>query len=255
MPHPTHPVLPLNASTDSEVVHADLAVLPVGSFEQHGPHMPLATDTLVAVAISNTIADRAKAAGVPVRLLPPVTIGCSHEHADFLGTVSISATTLAAIITDIAQSLAAQGVKHLVVVNGHGGNYVLANVVQEANLTRPRSMALFPNRADWTDARGAAGLATDAHEDMHAGELEGSILLAAWPDYLQPEWADAWAHDDHAAPDRRLLNTLGISAYTTSGIIGQPSQATESKGRAVLESLGENAMKMMENLTKTSTSN
>lgn len=71
-------VLPPTATTDDAVTHPVVAVLPVGAFEQHGPHLPLATDTLVAVAISDVIASVAA-----VRQLPPVTIGCSHEHATF----------------------------------------------------------------------------------------------------------------------------------------------------------------------------
>ncbi len=236
--------LPATASPDAAVVEPRVGVLPVGAFEQHGPHLPLAMDTLVAVAISNAIADV-----VPVRQLPPVTIGCSHEHASFPGTLSISATTLAAIVTDVAISLRAQGIEHLILVNGHGGNYVLSNVVQQANAERPGSMALYPNRVDWDEARTAAGMTTTAHEDMHAGELEASILLAAWPEYIRDGWQEAWAGDDHTASDRRLLLTAGMDAYTTTGIIGRPSLATEAKGQAVLQTLGQNAVKVVEILT------
>src|SRR4051794_8847578 len=112
---PDRQVLPATVSPDPAVVESRVAVLPVGAFEQHGPHLPLATDTLVAVAVSNAIAEV-----VPVRQPPPVTIGCSHEHAAFPGTLSVSATTLAAIVTDVAASVRGQGIEHLIVVNGHG---------------------------------------------------------------------------------------------------------------------------------------
>src|SRR3712207_3968027 len=104
-------------------------------------------------------------------VLPPITISCSHEHAGWRGTVSISARTLHQIIGDIAESLTRSGVHRLVVVNGHGGNYVLSNVVQEASVHGPW-MALFPTGADWVKARQDAGMDTNQHEDMHAGELE-----------------------------------------------------------------------------------
>lgn len=244
-----HHVLPTTASPDAAVVEPRVAVLPVGALEQHGPHLPIVTDTLVAVAISNAIADV-----VPVRQLPPVTIGCSHEHAAYPGTLSISATTLSAIVTDVAASLRGQGIEHLIVVNGHGGNYVLSNVVQQANAEHLRSMALYPNRVDWDEARAAAGMTTTAHEDMHAGELEASILLAAWPEYLRAGWQEAWTDDDHLADDRRHLLTVGMDAYTATGIIGRPSLATEAKGRAVLQALGRNAVKVVEILTSGSPS-
>src|SRR5262249_1829381 len=153
------------ATTADEASRASrLAVLPVGSFEQHGGHLPLATDTIVASAIARAVADAHN-----LLLLPPVTVSCSQEHAGWPGTVSLRAVTLAAVITDIADSLRHAGVGQLVVVNGHGGNYVLSNIVQEANVGQ-RRMALYPGRHDWEAARTAAGLTSSSHADMHAGE-------------------------------------------------------------------------------------
>ena len=206
---------------------AQVAVLPVGSFEQHGEHLPLLTDTVVACAIAAEIAQ-----GYPVLRLPPLTVACSHEHAAWAGTVSISATTLSATINDIAASLERSGVRKLVVVNGHGGNYVLSNVVQEANVDEPR-MSLFPTREDWNRARKDAGLTSDAHEDMHGGEAETSILLDTWPELIRPGNENA----DHVANHRGHLLVLGMQGYTKTGIIGRPSLGTAEKGRAILASL------------------
>ena len=99
-----------------------------------------------------------------------MTFSCSHEHADFAGTVSVSATTLAAIVNDVAQSLERQGIRRLLIVNGHGGNYVLANLVQQAGVQGGTRIGLFPTREDWNEAREAAGMTSDPHEDMHAGK-------------------------------------------------------------------------------------
>src|SRR6266540_3669390 len=79
----------------------------------------------------------------PAMVLPPITISCSHEHAAWRGTVSISARTLHQVVTDIYASLAASGIHRLVLISGHGGNYVLANVAQEASVDGPR-IAVFP---------------------------------------------------------------------------------------------------------------
>lgn len=213
-------------SHDEAVRASDVAVLPIGSFEQHGEHLPLATDTLIATAIAGRIA-----VDYNLLLLPPIAIGASHEHADFKGTVSVSSMTLHAIVTDVAASLDRAGVAKLVVVNGHGGNYVLSNVVQESNVGG-RRMALFPHSEDWMDARRAAGVVTNNHEDMHGGEAETSILLATSPDVVRPSYRDA----DFTIDERRHLLTLGIRAYSTSGVIGRPSLATPDKGRLLLES-------------------
>lgn len=229
-------VIPSTTTADAHVAGARTAILPVGSFEQHGPHLPLATDTLVASAIAAAIAETH-----PVLRLPPVTISCSHEHADFPGTVSISAATLVAIVTDVAGSLRRQGVSGLLVINGHGGNYVLANAVQETNLRAPPRLGLYPARDDWHDARQAAGMVSDGHDDMHAGELETSILLAVFPDLVREGWDQA----DHTHTDRRHLLTLGMAAYTKTGVIGFPSRATPAKGRAALQRLAEGAKKII----------
>ncbi|MEU4743341.1 creatininase family protein [Actinosynnema sp. NPDC023658] len=204
---------------------ATVAVLPVGSHEQHGPYLPLSTDTVVACTVARAIAD-----AHPVQLLPPITISCSHEHAAWPGTVSISARTLYSVVTDIADSLRRSGVPNLVLVSGHGGNYVLANVVQEAE-----GMALFPGSGEWAAAREAAGIATSSRTDMHAGELEASILLHAHPELVRPGYETS----DHVADDRPHMLTLGLGPYTSSGVVGRPSLASADKGRDVLAALVE----------------
>ncbi|WP_210575167.1 creatininase family protein [Streptomyces sp. GESEQ-4] len=228
-----HGLLPADTTEDVRTrgagVSRQVAVLPVGSFEQHGPFLPLATDTLVACAVAREIA-----AAHPVHLLPPVTISCSHEHAAWPGTVSISSVTLHAVVRDIAASLRRSGVDALVLVNGHGGNYVLGNVVQESS-AQGESMALFPAAEDWETARERAGVRTSLLTDMHAGEIETSILLHAHPELVRSGYETA----DFVADDRRHLLTRGMSAYTDSGVIGRPSLGSAEKGKALLESLAD----------------
>lgn len=215
-------------AADEKQRDASIAVLPIGSFEQHGNFLPLITDTVVACAIAQTVART-----YPVMLLPPITVSCSHEHAAWRGTVSISARTLYQIIADIADSLDRSGVERLVLINGHGGNYVLSNVVQEYTAAHGPKMSLFPQSHDWTKARVEAGMETDSHEDMHAGELETSLLLHVAPHLVRPGNETA----DWIASDRPHLLTLGMSAYTRSGVIGRPSLGTAEKGKAALDSL------------------
>ncbi len=222
---------PITTATSADIadLQPTVAVLPIGSFEQHGPYLPLATDTLIACVIARELAT-----AYPVLELPPLTISCSHEHAAWPGTVSISARTLHQVITDIGESLERSDINHMALINGHGGNYVLANIVQEASVRGAR-MTLFPTNRDWDRARAAAGMTTSAHEDMHAGEFETSVLLHTWPAVVRAGNETA----DWTADERPHLLSLGMAPYTSSGIIGRPSLGTAEKGKLALTSLVE----------------
>jgi creatinine amidohydrolase len=228
-------LLPTQTAPDVQARDAAHAILPVGSFEQHGHHLPLATDSVVAGAIARELGQT-----YPVFILPPVTVSCSHEHRAWPATVSVSARTLTSIVEDVYESVTRSGFSSLTIVSGHGGNYVLANIVQEGS-ARGRKMALFPGRDDWKDARRLAGLATSDHEDMHAGELETSILLHVNPELVR----DGYRSADWTADDRRDLLSTGMQRYTSSGVIGRPSLATPDKGKAILHSLTENFARVL----------
>lgn len=216
-----------STTTEEQQRNAHVALLPVGAFEQHGPCLPLATDTIIASAIAYEIS-----LAYHVMLLPPLAFSCSHEHSKWSGTVSISHRTLSLMIDDIATSLRGLGIGQLVLINAHGGNYVLSNIVQEANAQRARSMALFSRQQDWQQARNAADLVTSAHDDMHGGEIETSILLFNQPAVVR----EGWKNLDHKT-ERPFLLVHGMERYTDSGVVGCPSLATAEKGRLVLSSL------------------
>jgi creatinine amidohydrolase len=233
-------LLPTATTSDEEARGADCAILPVGSFEQHGEYLPLITDTVIASVIARELART-----YCLLRLPPLTISCSHEHSKWRGTVSISSATLHAVIDDIYRSITDAGLTSLVILNCHGGNYVLANIVQEGNAHGKR-MALFPSREDWVEARRSSGLVTSNHEDMHAGELETSILLHANPELVR----DGYQAADCVADDRRHLLTTGMREYTQSGVIGRPSLASAEKGKALLASFVDSFACVLETLHK-----
>jgi creatinine amidohydrolase len=192
-----------------------IAVLPVGSFERHGDFLPLITDTIVAGVIAGRLS-----ADYGLLLLPPVTLSCSHEHSGFAGTVSISAETLIAVVTDVAESLYRSGIERLAIVNGHGGNHVLANIVQQANVAGPR-MTLFPGRTEWEAARAAAGLQAAASEDMHAGELEASLLLHTYPELVGENFRQG---DWQASPGRICSSPACVATASRESSADRPSQ-------------------------------
>lgn len=233
---PTGDDLPTHATAE-EIARAAprFAAVPVGSFEQHGPHLPVTTDTLIAQLLSRGLCDAA--GGL---LVAPIGVTCSHEHAGFAGSLSISPATLALLVQDLVASIESQGIGLTVLVNGHGGNHVLANVVQQLNASgarpgsgpvRPRVL-LLPHRRQWEAACAQAGIESTVSADMHAGEIETSILLHAFPHVVRRE-----AVADHAAPDRGQLAWRGMRHYTASGVIGFPSKATAPKGEALVAEL------------------
>src|SRR5258708_38893502 len=130
-------MIPTQTTEDERRRKTRTAILPIGSFEQHGTYLPLATDTIIACIIANALAN-----SYPVQHLPPISITCSHEHAAWPGTVSISASTLYSVIFDIRKSLQPSGIPNLVLINAHGGNYLLKTILQESALAWP-SIALF----------------------------------------------------------------------------------------------------------------
>jgi len=143
---------------------AQLAFWPVGSYEQHGPHLPYETDTIIAVEVAARVAE---ALGAP--MLAPLSIGVSPEHMGFKGTVSLTPRAFCAVLEDVWESLALHGVKLVVVVNGHGGNRgMLASCASHWNSARGSPRILDYWVWDGINTRG----------DKHAGPVESSVAAA-----------------------------------------------------------------------------
>jgi mycofactocin system creatininase family protein len=212
----------LGARTWREVHGAGrpIVAVPLGSCEQHGPHLPLDTDTRIAVALADGLA----AARPDVVVAPPVAYGASGEHAGFEGTLSIGLDALTSALVELVRS--ADAFAGVVFVNGHGGNH---DAVERAVAT-----SLHDGRAAlaWSPTPAATGRATDAH----AGRTETSILLALAPSIVQLEHAQAGA----TAPLVELLPALragGVRAVAPNGVLGDPAGATAAEGLDVLRSL------------------
>ncbi len=214
-------------STWNKLNHVDMAVLPIGSTEQHGHHLPIFTDSLIASAVAKGIAERFDNS----YLLPLLPFSSSFEHAGFPGSVSLKVTTLIAVINDVLEALEMSGIKRCVIVSGHQGNFFLKNYAQEANRYRPRILQL-PTKKAWELAYEKAGISTTISRDMHAGEGETSLIR-----HIAPETINESGIVDVDSPDRPLFEVLGIKPYTPTGAIGYPTRATADKGQKILETL------------------
>jgi creatinine amidohydrolase len=228
-----------------------IAILPVAATEQHGPHLPLNVDSalvdgVVAAALPHI------APAVPALFLPTQTTGLSPEHAAFAGTLSLKAETTIRLWTELAESVAASGVKKLVLLNSHGGQVGLLDVV--ARDLRAR-LGLLVYSVNWFGLPlvGANGEDVNtlfsAHEHrfgIHAGEIETSMMLALSPALVRMDLAQNFASTSEDRSQKYPILGNGKSAklgwqmqdYNASGAVGNAAAATAEKGRAVLDAAG-----------------
>jgi len=193
-----------------------ILAIPVGSTEQHGPHLPLDTDTRVATAL----AERLAAGRVDVVVAPALAYGSSGEHAAFPGTLSIGQDALETVLVELVRS--ADRFRGVVLVNGHGGNAVpVRRAVRRLHHEGRAVLAWFPSVAGG---------------DAHAGLTETSLLLALAPEVVRSERAEAGASGGIAGL-MPILAAEGVRAVSPNGVLGDPRGATAEHGRRLLEQL------------------
>ena len=193
-------------------------LVPVGSCEQHGPHLPIGTDTTIAEAVAVRAARRLDAALVA----PAITVTASGEHQGFAGTLSIGVDATANLLVELARS--ADWAAQLVLVNGHGGN---ADAVRRALATcRDDGRDVL---AWWPDLRAFTGA-----DDLHAGHAETSMLLA-----LRPELVRLDAAAPGPSPSLAELADHGVLALSATGVLGDPTRASAIAGERMLDALAE----------------
>ncbi len=207
---------------------AGLAILPFGALEQHGPQLPLATDTITAETVAEAIAERLDAL-----LLPAVPFGETWNNAGYPGTISLSPTTVTAIAVDIGAALAGSGAKAFVIVNGDWGNRApLAATAERLNAEEiiPTLVLDYPGMdaaiERVRESRGAyPGL-------NHAEEVETSLILAIAPELVHADRLEATYPE---FPVDFGTRPMQLHPFSASGVFGDPTTATADKGRAILE--------------------
>jgi mycofactocin system creatininase family protein len=193
-----------------------MLAVPLGATEQHGPHLPVSTDTDVAVELCERLA----AVRDDVLIAPPVTYGSSGEHAGFAGTLSIGQAAIELVVLELGRS-ATETFEHVLFVSAHGGN------------TEPVTRAVARLR---TEARDVALFLPRWQGDPHAGRAETAMMLAARP-------ATVRMHDavpGNTRPLAELMPALragGVRSVSDSGILGDPLGADADEGRALLDDL------------------
>lgn len=221
---------------------ARLALLPVGSCEQHGPHLTLDTDAAVAETIARRLAAEL---GNEAVLCPPLGYGLSEHHLTFGGTLTLRPATYLAVMDDILESLAHHGLRRVLIVNGHGGNIDALRLAARA-ARRDRSMLV----ASFMWAAIAADAAADASASAaygHACEVETSVAMALIPDRVRPDRivAPGGRHsvDPLTDPPRATVDEpVWLHEWSDDGALGDPRKASPEAGRAVVETVVERAL-------------
>ena len=213
----------------------DTAVLPVGAIEQHGRHLPISVDWELADALGRGVAKRLDAF-----LVPGLPFGNSEAHTGFQGVVSIRPETLKALVTDIVHSLFDQGFRRIVVLNTHGGNLVLKLAVRALNMSGApgRVLLVFPPQLA---SRRLAEIVEGFDDELHAGDLETSLMLHLSPEKVR---ADRIDHVPDVSPE--YFDYAPMKAYCPDGIWGRPSRATAEKGRRLFDIMVEETVNHME---------
>lgn len=216
-----------------------LIVLPVGAIEQHGPHMPVFTDTLISEVLL-TEAFEQLPDDTNIWLLPAIPYGKSTEHLGHPGTITLSATTLMAVVMDIAKSLSTSGFQKLVLVNTHGGNTDLLNMMGR-EIRIETGLAVFRLDPGGLGAADEWITPQEKQAGIHAGDMETSLVMSAKPDWVHMELAPT---EYPNYPDSRYLSLRNrafawvMDDLSHSGISGDATQATITKGHVMAEKYG-----------------
>lgn len=218
-----------------------VAVLPVGTIEQHGPHLPLATDVLTSSEMSRLAVERNPGRAM---LLPPVSYSFNEHHMDFPGTIAVGGETIIRYVTDIGKSLARHGFRKILLVNGHGSNVPFLDIAAR-NITNETEAicamvswwSLIPKAlfAELRESEKPGGMA-------HGCELETSALLHLRPDLVQMDKArkdinfaaTEFFYWDLEAPAPIQFQEW-FSRYSKTGTVGDPTLATAAKGKRFVE--------------------
>jgi creatinine amidohydrolase len=213
----------------------DTALLPCGAIEQHGPHLPVDIDYFDAVHLAEAVA--AACSEPRPFVLPPIPYGVSYHHEDFPGTLSVTNHNLANFIYDIGMSLARNGIRKLIIVNGHGDNAPTLNFAAQL-INRDAKIFVCVDTGDTSDVD-VTRLSTTAN-DIHAGEIETSTTLAIRPEVVQMDKAinetiQFGSEFLDFENDRSVNWYVRTNRISESGVIGDATKATAEKGQQMWE--------------------
>jgi creatinine amidohydrolase len=214
-----------------------IVVVPVGSIEQHGPHLPVKVDALLATEVARRAALKVQT-HQPIVVTPTVWCGLAEHHMDFCGTLTLDFETFHALLRNLCRSICHHGFRRIFLLNGHGGNIAALNVIC-SELVRELEGLRVVSGTYWTLPEVAEKFAEilEVQQNVrHAGEAETSMMLA-----LEPELVDQSILNQADGTPEIPFYGSGVSRWVSfkevsaNGVIGSPSVATAAKGELLLE--------------------
>ncbi|ARK32021.1 creatininase family protein [Halalkalibacter krulwichiae] len=228
--------------SSKEVQHLDkekgVVVLPVGAVEQHGPHLPVYTDTLIAEGLLasafNLLSEQDH-----VWMLPPLPYGKSTEHLGHPGTITLSTETLRQVIMDVGRSVKTSGFRRIVLFNTHGGNVDLLNMVARDLRIETELMVFRMNAMDHKQELAQLFSEEELTFGIHGGEVETSLILSLEEEWVNMDQApnEFFDYEAHVGIKGGPYVAWIINDLSDSGIAGNAQQATKEKGEEVLKRL------------------
>ena len=225
-------------SADFDVIDPmrTIAILPTAAIEQHGPHLPLGTDTMIAEGMLDLLRKNCPD-DLDIRILPIQSVGKSNEHTWANGTLSLAGTTALRAWTEIGQSVARAGVRKIVIVNSHGGNSDLISILARELRVAENMLAV---KCQW----GAFGYPTglfsefELQHGLHGGDIETSLMLGFRPELVNMRRAqtfDTTARQTEIPPTGPISYGWVASDLNPHGVVGEAELATAEKGHATAQ--------------------
>jgi creatinine amidohydrolase/Fe(II)-dependent formamide hydrolase-like protein len=226
----------------------DTVLLPVGSIEQHGPHLPIDTDAFDAAYLASRVAERCS--DPKPLVLPLISYGVSYHHEDFKGTISVTPETLSRMVYEIGMSVAKQGVTKVVIINGHGGNGPALHFAAQM-INRDAHIFTCVDTGETSDPDISA--LAETPNDVHAGEIETSTALAVRSHLVRlrearkfvPRFSNRYLN---FSSKRSVGWYAHISKLSSYGVLGDPTKADPEKGRKMWEVMIEHLVEFVEDL-------
>jgi creatinine amidohydrolase len=211
-----------------------VAILPVGSLEVHGPHMPTGTDSITAHEIARRASEKEEAV-----VLPPLYYAYVPENRHFPGTVSLTAKTLLTLLEEVCDEASRNGFKKILIINGHGGNNALLKVFLKDSLTKKKDYVLYAMIEPWAFINELAAKLSEGRTYGHACEVETSIGLYLFGNHMKMGNVKREANLGSTGLPKEIETPFDWQAYAVELYIGDPRNATKEKGKILVDKMVE----------------